>query len=316
MMSFTLLFVVSALGSELGIKSSFLDFLATYKAESYSTREEYDKRYEIFRQNYLFIQDHNSQHSSVTLGVNKFADLTLDEFAEKYLSKMSFITASGQNVISRRLGDIPNSWDWETQGKVTPVIEQPDGISSVPLVITKAVESIHAIVTESSVTELSYTQLVDCVGPYRNFDTYLKYLVYVGGLMNATAYPNTNSIGSCTFQKDEITQSVINYIQVPMGNQELLRHYVYASTIATGIDAYSSLFQFYWKGVITGNCGSDINHAVLIVGYGAQGAEEYWKVQNTWGTEWGMNGYAKILRNEGTKQTGECGIAVMPFMLF
>ena len=50
-----------------------------------------------------------------------------------------------------------------------------------------------------------------------------------------------------------------------------------------------------------------INHAVLVVGYGtnAQG-EDYWIVKNSWGTNWGDNGFFKIRRGNN-----ECGIEMV-----
>lgn len=37
-------------------------------------------------------------------------------------------------------------------------------------------------------------------------------------------------------------------------------------------------------------------HAMLIVGYGMENGEEFFLVQNSWGTKWGYYGFAKIKR--------------------
>ena len=49
----------------------------------------------------------------------------------------------------------------------------------------------------------------------------------------------------------------------------------------------------------------NLNHEMVIVGYGALNNVPYWIVRNTWGTSWGQSGYVFIKRG-----TNECGIAV------
>ena len=69
----------------------------------------------------------------------------------------------------------------------------------------------------------------------------------------------------------------------------------------------------YKQGIYDGDCSSnpnDIDHAVLIVGYGSEDGEDYWIVKNSWGTDWGIKGYFYIRRNT-SKTYGVCGINAM-----
>lgn len=54
-------------------------------------------------------------------------------------------------------------------------------------------------------------------------------------------------------------------------------------------------------------CGTNLDHGVLLVGYGNEGGKDYWLVKNSWGPNWGINGFVKILR-ESKEGPGVCGI--------
>ena len=74
--------------------------------------------------------------------------------------------------------------------------------------------------------------------------------------------------------------------------------------------ATSLAFYQYKSGVLdTSSCGTNLNHALLLVGYGTDSAsgKDYWLVKNTWGTNWGEKGYIKIKRDD-QNGPGMCGI--------
>mmetsp|Transcript_20113 Transcript_20113/g.9324 ORF Transcript_20113/g.9324 Transcript_20113/m.9324 type:complete len:80 (+) Transcript_20113:591-830(+) len=68
--------------------------------------------------------------------------------------------------------------------------------------------------------------------------------------------------------------------------------------------------MYYESGIIDADCsGAALDHGIGCVAYGADGGIPFWKVRNSWGSNWGENGYARILRTDSTTDYGLCGIA-------
>merc|ERR1719473_1562085 len=81
--------------------------------------------------------------------------------------------------------------------------------------------------------------------------------------------------------------------------------------VSVAIEADKSVFQLYKTGVMSSkSCGTQLDHGVLVVGYGELDGKKYWKVKNSWGASWGMEGYILLGRGEGS--SGECGILSQP----
>lgn len=104
---------------------------------------------------------------------------------------------------------------------------------------------------------------------------------------------------------------VSNYVDVNPTENDLKQAVATVGPISVGIDASHQDFQLYKSGVYSNSeCSSTtLDHAVLVVGYGTtepqQGGSDYWIVKNSWGPDWGMNGYVLMSRNNNNN----CGIA-------
>merc|ERR1719266_3233 len=87
-------------------------------------------------------------------------------------------------------------------------------------------------------------------------------------------------------------------------DEEKMKGLVYRyGAVATHIYASDSGFGNYASGVFNGCTSNSINHAVVVVGYGTENGNDYWLVKNSWGSNWGDNGYIKMFRGNGI-----CGI--------
>jgi hypothetical protein len=67
--------------------------------------------------------------------------------------------------------------------------------------------------------------------------------------------------------------------------------------VAVQIDASPKEFVFFKSGILRMNCSNKSNHAVLLVGFGVEKGIEYWKIKNSWGTDWGEKGYFRLENN-------------------
>ena len=104
---------------------------------------------------------------------------------------------------------------------------------------------------------------------------------------------------------------VTGYQDVQADDVNALMEAVVQQPVAISVDANSKGWKLYKSGVITAKCGTKLDHAVLLVGYGTMNGTAYWKVKNSWNTDWGMDGYVLIER--GVKSSGGmCGIRAEP----
>lgn len=104
--------------------------------------------------------------------------------------------------------------------------------------------------------------------------------------------------------------AVSSYLNVAVSNVDQMKAALNVGPIAVAIQANMPCFQLYKTGVMDNvRCGTNLDHAVLAVGYGTEGGWEYWLVKNSWDTVWGDNGYIKIAMVEGD---GICGVQMDP----
>jgi cathepsin L len=281
------------------------------------SRAEYGHRYSIFKTNYATIVDHNLAGKSWTLAVNEYADMTWDEFRAQKLGykKVSVEGIPRRTVNLDGLVTVPNTVDWRTKNAVTPVKNQGQCGSCWSFSTTGSMEGAVAIKT-GRLTSLSEQQLVDCSGSFGNqgcngglMDDAFKYIISNRGLCSEADYAYTAADGTC--RTCTPVSTISSYTDVAQNNQRALKAAVAQQPVSVAIEADQSGFQFYSSGVFDGTCGTNLDHGVLAVGYGAENGKDYWLVKNSWGASWGDAGYIKLVRSDAAG-AGQCGIAMDP----
>ncbi|KHJ42335.1 papain family cysteine protease [Trichuris suis] len=128
---------------------------------------------------------------------------------------------------------------------------------------------------------------------------------------------NNRNIKSCKRYYATNYQYVGGYYGALRGNEDLIKLAVYHNgPVAVGIQVYPDFYSYhsgiYYHVKDAMNFSASpygwnpflaVDHAVTVVGYGVEKGTKYWIVKNSWGKNWGDNGYVKILRG-----TNECGI--------
>eukprot|EP00914_Ancora_sagittata_P018237 GHVO01036051.1.p1 GENE.GHVO01036051.1~~GHVO01036051.1.p1 ORF type:complete len:351 (+),score=53.34 GHVO01036051.1:138-1190(+) len=300
------------------------DFKVVHE-RTYEENEE-TQRKEVFRNNLKKIEMHNYLHaqgkSSYTLGINQFADLEANEFASimngfrMNKNRTQVRDHLHSNYISPAIPvSIPNEVDWTKEGYVTPIKNQGRCGSCWSFSTTGSLEGQHFRKTGKLVS-LSEQNLVDCSKAYGNngcnggvMDYAFKYIQVNDGDDTEESYPYEGVDGECRFKKDFVGATVTGYTDLPKGDELKMKEAVATiGPIAVAIDAAHQSFQMYASGVYDEEtCTDNLDHAVLVVGYGTDLGQDYWLVKNSWGTTWGDDGYIKMSRNKDN----QCGIANM-----
>ena len=295
----------------------FMNYLSKY-GKQYHDMNEFLTRKELFLAKEMLIVAHNSRPSNFTLGHNKFSDWTEEEMG-RMLGEKEFAESSNAYCLpppTMTNFTVPDSVNWVEAGMTTPIKDQGACGSCWTFATTGTVESANAIFG-SGLVSLAEQQLVDCVtvddgcGGGMTYDAY-TYLIDHYAYLEAD-YPYTATDGTCNYNEADASKVTLStYVCVDPQTPAAMKVAVAQQPVAISIDAGSSVFHNYSGGVLDSPaCGISTNHAVSIVGYGTDGDSglEYWLVRNSWGTDWGVDGFVKIAITEGD---GICAINHRP----
>jgi len=318
-----LLIIISVLcvanGSLIG---RFREWAEEHKIELPSTEGASDgDEYKLFmhmlhnwRDNDNLIAEVNHQNLSYTLGHNRFSALNREEFRSlmNFENNKLFIN-SDDDVATNYLRtsavlQLPTSVDWRTKGVVSKIQDQGQAGTCYSFSTSSAVESAMAI-KSGILTKLSEQQIVSCStikngGPNMGVNGGQISLTFdwigkTNGLCTEESYPyvsgTTRQTETCKTTCSKVASSdVQGVIDIKSNSDSDMMTAISKQPVSIAIEADESTFQLYKSGVFTGKCGTSLDHAVALVGYGNTNGLDYYILRNSWGLEWGDQGYMYI----------------------
>jgi len=311
------LFVVAVFSNSLSVEDEFSAFTTKYN-KNYSSREEYNTRFLNFQHNLEVARKLNLQHEGeATFGVTKFSDLSREEFRATILMKQGSIPIKQYKRVATfpLPTDVPTSWDWISKGAVTPVKDQGQCGSCWAFSATEAIES-QWFLAGNPLVSLAPQQIGDCDSGRGDAGcnggdtvTAYKYVEAAGGLELESSYPYRAANGKCNFASAKAVAKIkdFTYITKNKNETEMAEKMVTAGPLSICVEA--DTWQSYTGGVITKNCGNDLDHCVMITGFRDEMVKgtnvPIWVVRNSWGADWGeSNGFIWIERGKNL-----CGVA-------
>jgi len=277
--------------------------------------------------------------------VHEDMDLTSEEWRAKRTGGLPIVTNATQftdtldeRIIAKmkEMGHAPRDFNWVDRGAVSSVKNQGQCGSCAAFAAMGAIESCYFIQSGTMDDDLSEQHILDCAYNHvvnDDFGSWGAYgcngafpNVYIDWLMNKEYnqeeqyYPyvsgNTGSVYQCNPNQNGYHKGsrVTGMYNVWLPTEISMENLVQMNPVTTAVSATDN-WGSYGGGVMDdylccdaaydSNCVYQLNHAVLVVGYGhdSHSGMDYWLIKNSWSTRWGEGGYFKL-----KKGTGHCGV--------
>jgi len=308
-------------------EAKFFGWLSEHKVEI-GSGDLFVKMIQNFADNDDIITTNNAAKKSYTLAHNKFSHMSNAEFKEWVAKGGRFVkdpasTPSSIHKAPTLRASLATEIDWTTKGAVTGVKDQGQCGSCWSFSTTGALEGAY-FNKYQSLESFSEQHLVDCDNLKHHFgrdhgcsgglmDNAFDWIKKNDGICTEAAYPyisgTTKTEGTCDETQCTKNTKVIpqSYVDVEPNSDAAFMSALNVGPVAIAIEADESAFQLYSGGVLTAPCGASLDHGVLAVGYGTLDGIDYYKVKNSWGASWGVDGYILLQRGVDQKE-GQCGL--------
>lgn len=325
------------------ILDRFHEWASTHKISLPESDDSFLHMLENWRNNDLIIKETNAKNLTYTLGHNHFSGMNSGEFAELMrfrnnrelfvdgASPFGLRGASSSEVQALGSQALPASVDWRTENAVTPVKNQMQCGSCWSFSSTGSLEGAYAI-KYGKLVSYSEQQLVDCDNIKNgvsggnlgcsggNMEPTLQWIGKNEGICTEADYPyfsgTTGSAGKCQKTCSKVSGSaVVKTVEVAPNSDSAMMAALAQQPVSVAIEADQPAFQLYKSGVFTAPCGTNLDHGVLLVGYGTMNGLDYYIMKNSWSETYGVGGYMFMGRNNDpatgkpyNQGSGQCGV--------
>ncbi|CAI5994986.1 unnamed protein product [Closterium sp. NIES-64] len=220
----------------------------------------------------------------------------------------------------------PNAYvDWRQTMYISPIQRQFQCGSCWTIVAVDSVSMMWAIINNTTPQLLSPQQVCDCAtkqcckGGWP--DWAFSYILFNGGIASLDEYPYlAEDSAICNANASTpLAAKITGWELVPPYNARALMKAVSMQPVVAFLSGNANDFQYYSsRGMVKiydGTCTTDINHAVVVVGYNYTGPSlegSYWILKNSWFNTWGDGGYMYLAMTPDVR--GKCGLHAIPAM--
>jgi C1A family cysteine protease len=271
----------------------------------YLTEEEHGLRLKNFVASMKRIDKLNQQNGA-RFALNKFSDMSEAEFRSKFLLKNP-IRSNGVHPEVKPLSAVgaPASMDWRNTGVVSAVKDQKQCGSCWAFSVTESIETAWMMaknLKNTTFKPLAPQQIVDCDTTDSGCNggdptNAYAYVMSAGGLDYESAYPYTALDGTCSFKKTAVGAQISSWKYATSWEDEttLKANVAQVGPVSICVDAAN--WQDYAGGVLgSWQCAwvNMLDHCVQLVGYDVSSSNGYWIVRNSWGPDWGEQGFIRL----------------------
>jgi len=266
-------------------------------------------------------QDYLKGKYTYYLGLNKLSDRLPEEKAALNGYKRKIMDTSKIEFFKMHKTtnfQAPEEIDWRDLGGVTEVKDQAHCGACWAFSATGALEG-RTFVETGNLVSLSEQNLIDCdhvnegcAGGDQGIA--FKFVKNEGGIDSEEGYPYVDGQSDdysphrhhCKYSSDDSITSDNGFTQISYGDEEAMKSALATKgPLAISFDVEDDFYDYEGGIFRSDDCWGSVNHAMLAVGYGEEDGSEFWIIKNSWGADWGEDGYLRVARNENM-----CGVAV------